>query len=109
MADRAKPQCQHILVKTAGRNVAPDDSFVVPGVNIYLAARRTIRTQQQYALWVVKGVFGAVCKILPADPDFEYTIIDGTIVRVHFHTPQQRAGHLLRFQARRTVQQWATS
>lgn len=32
-----------------------------------------------------KGVFERVFESLSGDPDFEYAIIDGTIVRVHQH------------------------
>jgi nucleotidyltransferase/DNA polymerase involved in DNA repair len=33
----------------------------------------------------LKGVFERVFRSLSGDPDFEYAIIDGTIVRVHQH------------------------
>jgi hypothetical protein len=33
----------------------------------------------------VKGVFERRFKVLSGDPDFEYALIDGTIVRVHQH------------------------
>jgi hypothetical protein len=31
----------------------------------------------------LKGVFEAVFTCLSGDPDFEYALIDGTIIRVH--------------------------
>jgi transposase len=33
----------------------------------------------------LKGVFESLFEALSGDPDFEYAIIDGTIVRVHQH------------------------
>ena len=33
----------------------------------------------------MKGVFEILFKALSGDPDFEYAMIDGTIVRVHQH------------------------
>jgi transposase len=42
--------------------------------------------------WAVKGVFEAIFQSLSNDPDFEYAIIDGTIVRVHQHGTGARAG-----------------
>jgi len=43
---------------------------------------------QRFRSWANKGVFERVFKVLAADDDFEYLLIDGTIVRLH----QQGAG-----------------
>ena len=43
---------------------------------------------QRFRRWANKGVFERVFKVLSADADFEYLLIDGTIVRLH----QQGAG-----------------
>ena len=38
---------------------------------------------QRFRRWAKKGVFERVFKVLSADADFEYVLIDGTIVRLH--------------------------
>ena len=38
---------------------------------------------KRFRRWAVKGVFERLFSSLSDDPDFEYAIIDGTIVRVH--------------------------
>ena len=38
---------------------------------------------RRFRRWPEKGVFESLFKLLSPDPDFEYAIIDGTIVRVH--------------------------
>ena len=40
---------------------------------------------QRFRRWAQKGVFEQVFKELSADADFEYVLIDGTIVRLHQH------------------------
>jgi transposase len=40
---------------------------------------------QRFRRWAVKGAFERLFVSLSGDPDFEYAIIDGTIVRVHQH------------------------
>ena len=42
--------------------------------------------------WALNGVFERVFESLSGDPDFEYAIIDGTIVRVHQHGTGARGG-----------------
>src|ERR1700756_1081918 len=39
----------------------------------------------RFRRWALKGTFERIFASLSADPDFEYAIIDGTIVRVHQH------------------------
>jgi transposase len=38
---------------------------------------------RRFRRWAVAGVFERVFKALQDDPDFEYVMADGTIVRVH--------------------------
>jgi transposase len=38
---------------------------------------------RRFRRWAVAGVFERMFKALREDPDFEYVIADGTIVRVH--------------------------
>ena len=38
---------------------------------------------RRFRRWTVAGVFDRLFKALRDDPDFEYVIADGTIVRVH--------------------------
>jgi transposase len=38
---------------------------------------------QRFRRWAVRGTFERIFSALSGDPDFEYAIIDGTIVRVH--------------------------
>ena len=38
---------------------------------------------KRFRRWALKGAFERIFASLSGDPDFEYAIIDGTIVRVH--------------------------
>ena len=38
---------------------------------------------QRFRRWALKGVFERLFQLLSDDPDFEYALIDGTIIRVH--------------------------
>jgi transposase len=40
-------------------------------------------TFRRFRRWAIKGVFDILFEQLSGDPDFEYAMIDGTIVRVH--------------------------
>ena len=42
--------------------------------------------------WCVKGVWESLFNKLAEEPDFEYVMIDGTIVRVHQHGAGARGG-----------------
>ncbi len=53
--------------------------------------------------WATKGVFESLFKSLSDDPDFEYAIVDGTIVRVHQHGAGARGGLKIRPSADRAV------
>lgn len=47
---------------------------------------------RRFRRWAQKGVFERVFENLSGDPDFEYAIIDGTIVRVHQHGSGAKGG-----------------
>ena len=56
---------------------------------------------QRFRRWAVKGVFERIFERLSGDPDFEYAIIDATIVRVHQHGSGAKGGLKLRPSAAR--------
>src|SRR5919107_640874 len=47
---------------------------------------------QRFRRWVRSGVFDQLFGALSTDADFEYVIVDGTIVRVHQHGSGARGG-----------------
>src|SRR5260221_3725242 len=47
---------------------------------------------QRFRRWAVKGLFQRIFVSLSGDPDFEYAIIDGTIIRVHQHGTGAKGG-----------------
>ena len=51
---------------------------------------------QRFRRWAVKGVFERLFQALSGDPDFEYALIDGTIVRVHQHGAGAKGGLTIR-------------
>jgi len=51
---------------------------------------------QRFRRWAVKGVFERLFQALSGDPDFEYALIDGTIVRVHQHGTGAKGGLTIR-------------
>ena len=40
---------------------------------------------KRFRRWAIKGVFERIFAALSEDPDFEYALVDGTIVKVHRH------------------------
>jgi putative transposase len=46
--------------------------------------------------WSKGGVWDAIFKVLADDPDFEYLILDSTIVRVHQHAAGGKGGFKIR-------------
>jgi transposase len=40
---------------------------------------------KRFRRWVQRGVFERIFQLLSEDADFEYVMVDGTIVRVHRH------------------------
>ena len=51
---------------------------------------------KRFRRWAQKGVFESLFKCLSGDPDFEYALIDGTIVRVHQHGTGAKGGLKIR-------------
>jgi transposase len=58
---------------------------------------------KRFRRWALKGVFERLFTVLSGDPDFEYAIIDGTIVRVHQHGAGARGGLKIRPSATRAA------
>ena len=58
---------------------------------------------RRFRRWARKGVFESLFKALSHDPDFEYAIVDGTIVRVHQHGAGARGGLEIRPSAGRAA------
>ena len=58
---------------------------------------------RRFRRWARKGVFESLFKSLSDDPDFEYAIIDGTIVRVDQHGAGARGGLKIRPSAGRAA------
>ena len=58
---------------------------------------------QRFRRWAVKGIFARLFQALSGDPDFEYALIDGTIVRVHQHGTGAKGGLRLRPSAARAA------
>lgn len=51
---------------------------------------------QRYNRWSKTGVWERVFKEMSATPDFEYTMIDSTIVRAHQHSAGAKGGIMRR-------------
>lgn len=51
---------------------------------------------RRFRRWASKGVFEKIFASLSGDPDFEYAIIDGTILRVHQQGTGARGGLKIR-------------
>jgi transposase len=51
---------------------------------------------QRFRRWARGGVFDRIFEALSADADFEYVIVDGTIVRVHQHGTGAKGGPKIR-------------
>ncbi len=51
---------------------------------------------RRFRRWAEKGVFESVFNELSGTPDFEYAMIDGTIVRVHQHGAGAKGGLKIR-------------
>jgi transposase len=60
-------------------------------------------TFKRFRRWAKKGVFESLFKVLSGDPDFEYALIDGTIVRVHQHGTGAKGGLKIRPSAARAA------
>jgi transposase len=58
---------------------------------------------RRFRRWAEKGVFDLIFKALSGDPDFEYVMIDGTIIRVHQHGAGAKRGLKIRPSAGRAA------
>jgi transposase len=56
---------------------------------------------KRFRRWALKGTFEMVFEAVSADPDFEYALIDGTIVKVHRHGTGAKGGLKIRRSANR--------
>jgi transposase len=56
---------------------------------------------RRFRRWCSKGIFEIIFNVLSGDPDFEYAIVDGTIVRVHQHGAGAKGGLKIRLSAAR--------
>jgi transposase len=51
---------------------------------------------RRFRRWATKGIFERLFQVLSGDPDFEYALIDGTIIRVHQHGTGAKGGLSIR-------------
>jgi putative transposase len=51
---------------------------------------------QRFRRWAIKGVWESLFNALVEDPDFEYLMIDATIVRTHQHASGAKGGAKMR-------------
>ena len=51
---------------------------------------------KRFRRWALKGVFEKVFKALSGEPDMEYALMDGTIVKVHRHGTGAKGGLKIR-------------
>ena len=58
---------------------------------------------KRFSRWSKKGVWESLFKALADDPDCEYVIVDGTIVRVHQHGTGAKGGLTIRRSGARAV------
>lgn len=58
---------------------------------------------KRFRRWALKGVFEALFEVLSGDADFEYALIDGTIVKVHRHGTGAKGGLSIRQSADRAA------
>jgi transposase len=58
---------------------------------------------KRFRRWAANGVFEYIFSVLSDDPDFEYALIDGTIVKVHRHGGGAKGGLSIRPSADRAA------
>lgn len=75
----------------------------VPWRDLPLAFGNWNSVFQRFRRWAKKGVFERIFQALSGDPDFEYVMIDGTIVRVHQHGTGAKGGLKIRQSADRAA------
>jgi putative transposase len=60
-------------------------------------------TYTRFWRWAQKGVWERLFETLSDDPDFEYVLIDGTLIRVHQHGTGAKGGLKIRLSAARAA------
>ena len=58
---------------------------------------------KRFRRWALNGVFEKVFQALSDEPDLEYALIDGTIVKVHRHATGAKGGLTVRPSANRAA------
>jgi transposase len=58
---------------------------------------------KRFRRWALKGVFEKLFEALSDEPDFEYVLIDGTIIKVHRHATGAKGGLSIRPSAARAA------
>ena len=58
---------------------------------------------KRFRRWALNGVFERIFQELSGEPDFEYALIDGTIVKVHKHGTGAKGGLKIRPSANRAA------
>jgi len=58
---------------------------------------------KRFRRWALRGVFDRIFHVFAQDPDFEYALIDGTIVKVHRHGTGAKGGLKIRPSASRAA------
>jgi transposase len=58
---------------------------------------------KRFRRWALNGVFEKVFQTLSDEPDLEYALIDGTIVKVHRHATGAKGGLTIRPSANRAA------
>ena len=58
---------------------------------------------KRFRRWALNGVFEKVFKALSGEPDMEYALVDGTIVKVHRHGTGAKGGLKIRLSANRVA------
>jgi transposase len=58
---------------------------------------------KRFRRWALNGVFEKIFKALSGEPDMEYALVDGTIVKVHRHGTGAKGGLKIRLSANRVA------
>jgi len=58
---------------------------------------------KRFRRWALKGVFEKIFKALSGEPDMEYALIDGTIIKVHRHGTGAKGGLKIKPSANRAA------
>ena len=87
----------HASYGAHGLPVPPRETLLsVVGLSLPEAFGKWFTVYTRFWRWARKGVWERVFKALCEDPDFEYVLIDGTLVRVHQHGTGAKGGLKIR-------------